>query len=49
METGVLGVGRERDLGALSATYVILLAVAGGLLYHFDTALAGLARRWVRR
>ncbi len=40
-----LGVAREPDLGALAATYVILLAVAGGLLYHFDSVLTGLFRR----
>ncbi|MDE0699165.1 MAG: cation:proton antiporter [Acidimicrobiaceae bacterium] len=44
-----LGVGREPDLGALSAAYVILLAVTGGLLYHFDNALPRIARRWSRR
>lgn len=27
------------DLGALAATYVILLAAIGGVLYHFDTAV----------
>ncbi|WP_420640090.1 cation:proton antiporter [Candidatus Poriferisocius sp.] len=34
-----LGVGREPDLGAFAAAYVVLMAVVGGLLYHFDEAL----------
>ena len=40
-----LGVAREPDLGALAATYVIGLAVAGGLLYHFDSVVTGLFRQ----
>lgn len=41
-----LGVGREPDLGALAATYVILLAVVGGLIYHFDSPVFGLWQRF---
>ncbi len=42
-----LGIAREGDLGALAATYVIILTVIGALLYQFsDTiTIAGLKRR----
>ena len=40
-----LGVAREPDLGAFAAAYVILLAVVGGFLYHFDSAVTGMFRR----
>ena len=34
-----LGIGRESDLGALAATYVIILTVIGALLYQFSDAI----------
>ena len=42
-----LGIGREGDLGALAATYVIILTFAGALLYQFSDAItfATLSRR----
>ena len=42
-----LGIGREHDLGALAATYVIILTFVGALLYQFSDALfaAGHQRR----
>ena len=42
-----LGIARESDLGALAATYVIILTLVGALLYQFSDsiALAGLKRR----
>ena len=42
-----LGIGRESDLGALSATYVVMLTVVGAVLYQFSDALtaASLNRR----
>ena len=42
-----LGIAREGDLGALAATYVIVLTVIGALLYQFSDALtvAGMKRR----
>ena len=45
-----LGIAREGDLGALSATYVIILTVVGALLYQFSGAItfAVLKRRPAR-
>ena len=42
-----LGIAREGDLGALAATYVIILTVVGALLYQFSDAItfAALRRR----
>ena len=42
-----LGIAREGDLGALAATYVIILTVIGALLYQFSDAItvAGLKGR----
>ena len=42
-----LGIARESDLGALAATYVIILTLVGALLYQFSDsiALAGHKRR----
>ena len=42
-----LGVSRESDLGALSATYVIILALVGAVLYQFSDSIpvTGLRRR----
>ena len=42
-----LGIARESDLGALAATYVIILTLVGALLYQFSDsiALAGRKRR----
>ncbi len=42
-----LGIGREGDLGALAATYVIILTFAGALLYQFSDVItfATLSRR----
>ena len=42
-----LGIGREGDLGALSATYVIILTLVGALLYQFSDTItfAALNRR----
>ena len=34
-----LGIARESDLGALAATYAIILTVVGALLYQFSDAL----------
>ena len=34
-----LGIGREGDLGALSATYVIILTLVGALLYQFSDTI----------
>ncbi len=34
-----LGVTREPDLGALAATYVIILALAGAVLYQFSDTI----------
>ena len=39
-----LGVMNEPGLGALAAAYVILLAITGGLLYHFDHAIINLVK-----
>ncbi len=40
-----LGAGEEPDLAALTAAYVILLAVIGGVMYHFsDTAMTALTK-----
>ena len=38
-----LGISRESDLGALSATYVIMLTVVGALLYQFSDAMTSAA------
>ena len=42
-----LGIARESDLGALAATYVIILTLVGALLYQFSDSivLAGRKRR----
>ena len=42
-----LGIGREGDLGALAAAYVVILTVVGALLYQFSDILtsATLSRR----
>ena len=42
-----LGIAREGDLGALAATYVIVLTVIGALLYQFSDAItvASMKRR----
>ena len=42
-----LGIAREHDLGALAATYVIILTLVGALLYQFSDTLfaAGRQRR----
>ena len=34
-----LGIGREGDLGALAATYVVILTVVGAVLYQFSDVL----------
>ena len=34
-----LGIGREGDLGALAATYVIILTLVGALLYQFSDTI----------
>ncbi len=45
-----LGVGRESNLGALTAAYVIILTLAGALMYQFaDTATFAVQRRRSRR
>ena len=46
-----LGISRESDLGALSATYVIMLTVVGALLYQFSDVMtsAAINRRDRRR
>ena len=40
-----LGIGRESDLGALSATYVIMLTVVGAVLYQFSDAMTAASLR----
>ena len=46
-----LGIAREGDLGALAATYVIILTLIGALLYQFSDAItaASLKKRWRAR
>ena len=40
-----LGIAREHDLGALAATYVIILTLVGALLYQFSDALFAAGRK----
>ena len=40
-----LGIAREHDLGALAATYVIILTLVGALLYQFSDALFAASRQ----
>ena len=40
-----LGIARESDLGALSAAYVIILTLAGALLYQFSDSITLPTRR----
>ncbi len=47
-----LGIGREHDLGALAAAYVIILTLIGALLYQFSDVLFAASserRRRIRR
>ena len=48
-----LGISRESDLGALAATYVIILTLVGALLYQFSDSITLRApnrrdRQWLR-
>ena len=40
-----LGIGRESDLGALAATYVIILTLVGAVLYQFSDSITVPTRR----
>ena len=35
----MLGVGRESDLGALAAAYVLILTLVGAVLYQFSDSI----------
>ena len=40
-----LGIGRESDLGALAATYVIILTLVGAVLYQFSDSITVRTRK----